>query len=113
MPAISAPRLRDAAGSGDWATAGFVNNVLFEKTKPGRLVDSQTVLERAIRTGQAFAALNCSYEGARGLMYATSAPRASAMAGRLARGKRIESLAEDSVLSLIDSQEGLNCSACA
>lgn len=66
--AFKAPRTVDAAGSGDWCSAGLVH-VIGQAGAPA-LSTLQTVdIERGLRLGQALAALNCAYEGARGLMY--------------------------------------------
>ncbi|MCF8146164.1 MAG: carbohydrate kinase [Deltaproteobacteria bacterium] len=78
LPAVPAPRLKDAAGSGDWCSAGFVHALLSDRTRLLNLTRCQKAVVRALRWGQALAALNCSYEGARGLMYAM--PRAGAVA---------------------------------
>ncbi|WP_162558930.1 PfkB family carbohydrate kinase [Sphingorhabdus sp. EL138] len=65
--AFEAPVFEDAAGSGDWCTAGILHRLgnngssLFQNLK-------KSDLERAIRFGQAIAAINCGFEGARGLM---------------------------------------------
>jgi fructokinase len=69
LPAVPAPRLRDAAGSGDWCYAGFVHALLSDRDRLPNLARCQKAVVRALRWGQALAALNCSYEGARGLMY--------------------------------------------
>ena len=70
FPAFPAPHLRDAAGSGDWCTAALVSTLVEEHVPPGDLASAREVLDEALRRGQALAALNCAFEGARGLMYA-------------------------------------------
>jgi sugar/nucleoside kinase (ribokinase family) len=71
MPAIPAPRLADTCGSGDWCTAGIMNMIA-----GGGLACLQTAnsaqLRSALRYGQALAAWNCGFEGARGGMYGVS-----------------------------------------
>jgi len=69
LPAFRAPRLRDAAGSGDWCTAGLAYSLMEANVSPGDLSQAHDVVTAALRYGQAFAALNCAFEGARGLMY--------------------------------------------
>jgi sugar/nucleoside kinase (ribokinase family) len=60
-------RIVDPAGSGDWFTAGFLDR-LFTKTR--KLVDaSRVTIDDALTYGQALAAWNCRYVGARGGMY--------------------------------------------
>lgn len=71
IPAFQAPRFRDGAGSGDWCSAGLMHiigihgSAVFDTLKKPRLLS-------ALRFGQALAAINCGYEGARGAMFALS-----------------------------------------
>lgn len=71
LGAIPAPHLVDTCGSGDWCTAGVI-----AKAGTGGvegLVDSGVPgIEAGLRYGQALAAWNCGFEGARGGMYAVS-----------------------------------------
>lgn len=68
LNALATPILRDAAGAGDWCTAGIIQK-LFSKTSKvwDKLTDD--TLRNAIRYGQALAAWACGFEGARGGMY--------------------------------------------
>jgi len=59
----------DTAGAGDWCTAGIIH-LLGRKGLAGMAAMEQGDIERAISFGQALAAWNCAYEGARGGMYA-------------------------------------------
>ncbi len=69
LDAIAAPRLVDTCGSGDWCTAGLVT-----KAAAGGQIGLRTggaeAIRHALRYGQALAAWNCGFEGARGGMYA-------------------------------------------
>lgn len=56
----------DTAGAGDWCTAGIIYS-LFKDKKVEEC--SEKDIEHAFRFGQALSALNCTFEGARGLMY--------------------------------------------
>lgn len=61
-------RVIDAAGSGDWTTAGIIEQLAkhgLEGLQQATLND----IECAISYGQALAAWNCGFEGARGGMY--------------------------------------------
>jgi fructokinase len=59
---------KDAAGSGDWCTAGLLCRAGGEGLK--RLLGiSNEGIRDALRFGQALAAWNCGFEGARGGMY--------------------------------------------
>ncbi len=69
LDAVPAARLADTCGSGDWCTAGLV-----AKTATSGLAGFRSggaaAIRRALRYGQALAAWNCGFEGARGGMYA-------------------------------------------
>jgi fructokinase len=69
IPAFSIERFRDAAGSGDWCTAGIIH-VLGQDGSDRFENISQDEIAEGLRFGQALAALNCLFEGARGGMYA-------------------------------------------
>jgi sugar/nucleoside kinase (ribokinase family) len=62
-----APRVVDTAGAGDWCSVGLLH-VLAQKGAKGLAAAQKGDVERALRLGQALAALSCGFEGARGLM---------------------------------------------
>jgi sugar/nucleoside kinase (ribokinase family) len=64
-----APRVVDTAGAGDWCSVALLQ-VLAQKGAQGFAMARKTDVERALRLGQALAALSCGFEGARGLMSA-------------------------------------------
>ena len=66
-----APRVVDTAGAGDWCSVGLLH-VLAQKGANKFVTARKTDVERALRLGQALAALSCGFEGARGLMSAIS-----------------------------------------
>lgn len=68
--AFHVTRVVDAAGSGDWCTAGLMH-MIGQSGSEAFLALSAGEIERGLRVGQALASLNCAYEGARGLMLAT------------------------------------------
>lgn len=72
--AFKVPHFRDAAGAGDWCTAGLIH-ILGQRGVAGFVETSPVELEAAMRFGQAMAAWTCSFEGAREGMYA--APKAT------------------------------------
>jgi fructokinase len=61
--------LKDTAGAGDWCSAGIIHK-LGQKGLNGLLKTHHSHIQEALRFGQALATWNCSYEGARGGMYA-------------------------------------------
>lgn len=70
MNALSAPRLADTCGSGDWCTAGVLAKV-GRNGLAGLRDAGAKALHEALLYGQALAAWNCAFEGARGGMYVT------------------------------------------
>ena len=68
LDAYTVEDFRDAAGAGDWCTAGVLHAL---GTNGARkfMQATQEEIEAGLSLGQALAAINCSYEGARGLMY--------------------------------------------
>lgn len=71
LPAFEVTKLRDAAGSGDWCSAGLIHRLAQSGSKT---LDElrKADLDNALRFGQALAAVNCNFEGARGAMLALS-----------------------------------------
>lgn len=69
LDSFAAPKVVDAAGAGDWCSVGLLH-ILGQKGRSGFAASHKADVERALRLGQALAALNCGYEGARGLMSA-------------------------------------------
>jgi sugar/nucleoside kinase (ribokinase family) len=65
---LSASKIVDTAGCGDWCTAGIIAT-LGRHGIDGFLKTSPDCLREALRFGQALAAWNCGFEGARGGMY--------------------------------------------
>jgi fructokinase len=66
-PPFAVADLRDSAGAGDWCTAGLIHR-LSQAGVTGFLRTGTDDLRDAIRFGQAMAAWNCRFEGARGGM---------------------------------------------
>ena len=89
LPAVPAPKLCDAAGSGDWCTAGLIHALLSGRQRFPNFVRSRKALVRALRWGQALAALNCCYEGARGLMYNIPREKTISVLTDLLKGKDV------------------------
>ncbi len=71
ISAFGVRHLRDAAGSGDWCTAGIIH--LLGRGGAARFENmAEDEVVHALKFGQALAALNCCFEGARGGMYVLS-----------------------------------------
>jgi fructokinase len=69
LDACEVAELRDAAGAGDWCSAGIIHRLAYRGLR-GFLQANDSQVKDALRFGQALAAWNCAYAGARGGMYA-------------------------------------------
>ncbi len=70
-PAYHVSDVKDAAGAGDWCTAGIIH-LLGRKGRAGLESCNDGMIRKAIQFGQALAAWNCRHDGARGGMYVTN-----------------------------------------
>lgn len=68
IPAYTVKELKDTVGSGDWCSAGILH-LLGSNGKESFKKAGPVEVFAALRFGQALAALNCYFEGARGSMY--------------------------------------------
>jgi len=57
----------DTAGAGDWCSAGIISTFFSFSYSLETISEHQ--LEKALKFGQILSAINCTFEGARGLMY--------------------------------------------
>jgi len=71
LKAFPVDELKDTAGAGDWCTAGILSKI-GSRGQKGFSGLKSTEIENALKYGQALAAWNCRYEGARGGMYSES-----------------------------------------
>ena len=86
MEAYPVHNLVDGAGSGDWLTAGLIHVLCQHKSK---YAPSEKKLEFALKFGQAMAALNCKYVGARGIMYNLSKLKLFNLVGKTIKNNTI------------------------
>jgi sugar/nucleoside kinase (ribokinase family) len=68
VPSFSVETLRDAAGAGDWCTAGLLDKLARQGLEGFHKASTKSLTD-ALRFGQALSAWNCQFEGARGGMY--------------------------------------------
>ena len=108
LSAIPAPRLADTCGSGDWCTAGLVAKAAAGGSL-GLRACGAAGLHAALRYGQALAAWNCGFEGARGGMYAVSPEQFATQISQLVEGQ-FESLLAGPVK--VDPAQPIGCPAC-
>jgi fructokinase len=86
--------LRDAAGAGDWCTAGIVHSL----GRDGAVGFEQAGLreiKEALNLGQALAAMKCRYEGPRGIMYALKKDQLEMAVLKTLAGGPLPSLADE------------------
>jgi len=67
LDAFEVANVRDTAGAGDWCTAGIIH--LLGADAASFMNTSPEALRQVLAFGQALAAWNCQFEGARGGMY--------------------------------------------
>jgi sugar/nucleoside kinase (ribokinase family) len=60
--------IKDSAGAGDWCTAGIISQ-LCSKDFESFINMETSDIENALEYGQALGAINCCFDGARGIMY--------------------------------------------
>lgn len=87
LPAFDVPELRDASGAGDWTTAGLIHGLMSRYRSADEAAADPSTVEIAVKHGQALAALNCGFEGARGLMYVAESKKVLELAGSIVKGK--------------------------
>ena len=108
LNAIPAPQLADSCGAGDWCTAGLLAKAAAGGQEGFRRVGARGI-RSALRYGQALAAWNCGFEGARGGMYAVSREVFTSQISGLLNGRR-DSIANPPVDST--PTQAVTCPAC-
>jgi len=89
LPSLQAPFLKDASGSGDWCSAGLIYAFLKDKKEVPNIYTTFDNFLESVKFGQALAALNCSFDGARGLMYAFPMKKVTSLANKLLKGEAV------------------------
>ena len=108
LAAVPALHLADTCGAGDWCTAGLIAKVATGGRQGLRNGGARGV-RAALRYGQALAAWNCGFEGARGGMYAIPREALDQQVKGLLEG-RIRGTSRAAVVSV--PSEALPCPAC-
>jgi sugar/nucleoside kinase (ribokinase family) len=109
LNAIAAPRLKDSCGAGDWCTAGLIATIASHGQAGLRKLGAKELRE-GLRYGQALAAWNCGFEGARGGMYAVSREDFQQQVADLLSG-RLKNL-PDALKEPVVPDVTINCPAC-
>jgi len=68
MDAVKPKQVQDTSGAGDWCSAGLLHVVSDQWTGDTNEISCE-IVEEGLKFGQALAAMNCKYEGARGALY--------------------------------------------
>lgn len=89
LPAVGVPYTVDTAGAGDWCSAGLLYELFSEGNALSSALFRYNRLYSALRFGQALSALNCMYEGARGMMYVKSSSYLIRAAKTLSKDKLV------------------------
>ena len=76
----------DAAGSGDWFSAGIISKIANAGSKGFKACKEETIT-KALKYGQALGALNCFFDGARGVMYALNKEQVNALVKKIQSSK--------------------------
>lgn len=89
LPAFAVQSYVDSTGCGDWCSAGIIDKLCGKGRAHFLKLDEAAIVE-GIYYGQALAAINCQYHGARGPMYHSTPKKLSVavesiLASRLAR----------------------------
>lgn len=77
--------IADAAGAGDWCSAGIIHKLCLETVKDNSL----GTIKEALKYGQALGAINCSFSGARGIMYNLSIGQLRGLVNQLNHGENL------------------------
>jgi sugar/nucleoside kinase (ribokinase family) len=99
---------KDSAGAGDWCTAGIIH-LLGTKGLAGLKTLTEKELKQALDFGQALAAWNCRFEGARGGMYLVDKRRFHQEVNQILFGTALE--ASQRISRLKAAPEFLKCLA--
>jgi sugar/nucleoside kinase (ribokinase family) len=109
LPAIPAPRVIDTVGAGDWCTAGLLTRIAVAGREGFNELTHDEV-RKGLRYGQALAAWNCGFEGARGGMYEQSRRAFERGIDALLKGAEQKSIAQPDAAAPVALQE--LCPAC-
>jgi sugar/nucleoside kinase (ribokinase family) len=111
IDAFAVPRIVDSAGAGDWCTGGILHVIGCRGVKGLKQI-SDLALVSAINFGQALAAWNCRFEGARGGMYESDLSTLRKEVDEIIQGKTNEDVLPEETESLSRRVITQVCSEC-
>ncbi len=111
LAAFKAPIVRDTAGAGDWCSAGLIHRLCVDGIT-GLQDFSAIDLEVRLKFGQALAAWNCGYVGARGGMESSTVDGCLAEVDRILYGSEGLATANASVRNVGDAGNSW-CPSCS
>lgn len=94
------PNIVDSAGAGDWCTAGIINELGYNGAKSFKEASLEDI-EKALNIGQALGVINCTYDGARGIMYNMSSSELNTVVANLFSKKKINPISNHSKTKII------------
>lgn len=108
-PAITAPRVVDTCGAGDWCSAGLLHGL--SSTGKDYGIES---FGAALRLGQTLAAWACGFVGARGAMYVSNSTETWAVIHALSDGRTIDMTRWPATRARSSSNDGpVSAASCA
>ena len=111
LAAFAPKTLKDAAGAGDWCTAGILHRLAREGLRGLRATNGEK-LQDALRYGQALASWNCGFEGARGGMYQVNRPTVERQVEKILKGGETVSAFSSEELAVAAKLLGCFCPSC-
>lgn len=111
MEAFPVKNAQDTAGAGDWCTAGLIH-CLGQEGLTGFLHTGSSHLVEALRFGQALAAWNCLFEGARGGMYRVTSDQFQSTVRDILRGADLPAARSDQKPRSTAASRGFGCASC-
>ena len=108
IPGFKIDTIADTSGAGDWCTAGLLSKLA--RNGQFALPDDEKSVRDALKFGQALAAINCRYEGARGAMYRLSAKQLLSKAADLIKNDIISSVKLNPLVQQVYT--AAHCQAC-
>jgi fructokinase len=112
LPAVRTAVVEDTAGAGDWVSVGFAHSLFQARSIDPRTLERRNV-SLALRLGQALAALNCQFKGARGMMRSLSVAEVRKRIVRLDLAKGLDAQGPHATEQKFQSRDAELCQMCS